>query len=71
MDLLRTVTAPSLSQLLVETNNTCVFDNEHLLQLHGTARGTVFSRTYANLSIEYHEAKLYTLAELNYNLDIR
>ena len=55
----------------VSRNNTCVFDNENLLQLHGTAMGTVFAPTYGNLSMEYHEIKLYDLIELNYNLDIR
>ena len=33
--------------------------------------GTVFAPTYANLSMGYHEIKLYDLIELNYNLDIR
>ena len=51
-------------------NNTCVFDNEYFLQLQGTAMGTVFAPTYANLSMAYHEIKLYDLIELNYNLHI-
>ena len=33
--------------------------------------GTVFTSTYAKLSMGYHEIKLYDLTELNYNLDIR
>ena len=33
--------------------------------------GTMFALIYANLSIGYHEIKLYDLIELNYNLDIR
>ena len=33
--------------------------------------GTVFAPTYANVSMGYHEIKLYDLVELNYNLDIR
>ena len=33
--------------------------------------GTVFAPTYANLSMGYHEIKLYDLTESNYNLDIR
>ena len=33
--------------------------------------GTVFAPTYANLSMGYHEIKLYDLIELNYNLDMR
>ena len=52
-------------------NNTCVFNDEYFLQLQGTAMGTVFAPTYANLSMGYHEIKLYDLIELNYNLDIR
>ena len=52
-------------------NNTCVFDNEYFLQLQGTAMGTVFAPTYVNLSMGYHEIRLYDLIELNHNLDIR
>ena len=55
----------------VSKNNTCVFDNEYFLQLHGTAVGTVLAPTYGNRSMGYHEIKLYDLIELNYNLDIR
>ena len=33
--------------------------------------GTVFAPTYANVTMVYHEIKLYDLIELNYNLDIR
>ena len=32
--------------------------------------GTVFAPTYANLSMGYHEIKVYDLTVLNYNLDI-
>ena len=52
-------------------NNTCVFDNEYFLQLQGTAMGTVFAPAYANLSMGYHEIRLYDLIELNYSVDIR
>ena len=52
-------------------NNTCVFGNEYFLQLQRTAIGTVPAPTYANLSVGYHEIKLYDLIELIYNLDIR
>ena len=52
-------------------SNTCVFDNEYFLQLQGTAMGTVFVPTYANLSMGCHKIKLYDLIEFNYNLDIR
>ena len=50
---------------------TCIFENEYFLQLQGTAMGTVFAPTYANLSMWYHKVKLYDVIELNYNLDIR
>ena len=46
-------------------NNICLFDNECFLQLHGTAMDTVFAPTYANLSMGYHEIKLYDLTESN------
>ena len=46
-------------------NNTCVFDNEYFLQLQGTAKGTVFAQTFANLIIGHHEIKLYDRIELN------
>ena len=45
-------------------NNTCVFHNEYFLQLQGTAMGTVFGPTYANLSMGYHEIKLYDLTDI-------
>ena len=32
---------------------------------------TVFAPTYANLSMGYHEIKLYDLIESNYNLNNR
>ena len=51
--------------------NTCFCDNEYFLQLQGTAMGTMFAPTYANLCMGYHEIKFYDLIELNYNLDIR
>ena len=55
----------------ISKNNTCVFDNGYFLQLQGTAIGTVFAPTYANLSMGYHDIKLYDLIELNYDLYIR
>ena len=52
-------------------NNTYVLDYEYFLQLQGTAMGTQFAQTYANLSMEYYDIKFYDLIELNYNLDNR
>ena len=42
-------------------NNSCVFDNEYLLHLQGTAMGTVFAPIYTNLSMGYHEIKLFMI----------
>ena len=52
-------------------NNNCVFDNEYFLQLQVTAISTGFAPTYANLSMGYHEIKLYDFNESNYNFQIR
>ena len=46
-------------------------DFKYFLQLQGTAVGTVFAPTYANLSMGSHEIKLYDLVESSSNLDIR
>ena len=35
------------------------FDSEFYLQIQGTAMGTVFAPTYANLTLEYHKVKVY------------
>ena len=52
-------------------NNTCAFDNKYLLQLQGTAMGTVFTPTCPNLTVGYHKIRLSDLIELNYNLDLK
>ena len=41
------------------------------MQLQVTAISTGFAPTYANLSMGYHEIKLYDFNESNYNLQIR
>ena len=35
-------------------SNTVTFDSEFYLQIKGTAMGTIFAPTYANLTIGYH-----------------
>ena len=35
-------------------NNIVTFDSEFYLQIKGTAMGTIFAPTYANLTIGYH-----------------
>ena len=56
---------------ILESIDFILKNNEYFLQLQGTAMGTVFAPTYANLSMGYHEIKLYDLIELNYSVDIR
>ena len=40
-------------------NNTLTFDSHFYLQIKGTAMGTTFAPTYANLTMGYHEIKVY------------
>ena len=56
---------------ILESIDFILKNNEYFLQLQGTAMGTVFAPTYANLSMGYHEIKLYDLIELNYSVYIR
>ena len=42
-------------------SNTLTFDSEFYLQIKGTAMGTIFAPTYANLTMGYHEIKVYSL----------
>ena len=43
-------------------NNTSTFDSEFYLQIKGTAMGTIFAPTIANLTMGYHEIKVYSLS---------
>ena len=42
-------------------NNTLTFDSEFYLQIKGTAMGTIFAPTIANLTMGYHEIKFYSI----------
>ena len=44
-------------------NNTLTFDSEFYLQMKGTTMGTIFAPTYtyANLAMEYHKIKNYSI----------
>ena len=42
-------------------NNALTFDSEFYLQTKGTATGTIFAPTYANLIMGYHQIKVYLL----------
>ena len=41
-------------------NNTLTFDSEFYLQIKGTKMGTIFAPTYADLTMGYHEIKVYS-----------
>ena len=43
-------------------NNTSTFDSEFYLKIKGTAMGTIFAPTIANLTMGYHEIKVYSLS---------
>lgn len=49
-------------------NNTMNFDSKFYLQIKGTAMGTIFAPTYANLTMGYHEVQLYSIIYQNYRL---
>ena len=49
-------------------NNTLIFDSEFYLQTKGTAMGTIFAPTYANLTKGYHEIKVYSIIRQTYGL---
>ena len=42
-------------------NITLTFDSEFYLQIKGTAMGTIFAPTIANLTMGYHEIKVYSI----------
>ena len=47
-------------------NNNMKFNNEFYNQIKGTAMGTIFAPTYAALSMEYFEVKLYSVWTFKY-----
>ena len=49
-------------------NNTLTFDSEFYLQIKGKAMGTIFAPTYANLTMGYHEIKVYSIIRQSYAL---
>ena len=49
-------------------NNSLTFDSMFLLQLKGTAMGTVFAPTYANLTMAYHKIQVYYVIKNTYSL---
>ena len=49
-------------------NNSLTFNSMLFLQLKGTAMGTVFAPTYANLTIAYHEIQVCFVIKNTYGL---
>ena len=42
-------------------SSTLTFDSEFFLQIKGAAMGTIFATTYVNLTMGYHEIKVYSI----------
>ena len=53
---------------IILKNNTLTFDSEFYLQIKGTAMVTIFVPTYANLTMGYHEIKVYSIIRQSYAL---
>ena len=54
-----------LSSNFILKNNTLTFDSKFYLQIKGTAMGTIFAPTYANLTMAYYEIKVYSIIHLS------
>ena len=59
----------NVNDLLLEITST--FGNKLFLRLQNNAITTIFVLTYAKISIEYHEIKLYDINIINYNHDLK
>ena len=55
------------SAVFILKNNPLTFDFMFFLQLKGTATGTVFAPTYANLAMTYHEIQVYFISKNTYS----
>ena len=53
---------------LILKNNSLFFDSMFFLQLKATAMSTVFTPTYANLTMPYHEIHVYFIIKNTSNL---
>ena len=49
-------------------NNTLTFDSKFYLKIKGTTMGTIFAPTYANITMGYHEIKVYSIIHQSYAL---
>ena len=52
-------------------NNNLNFDKEYFNQIKGTAMGTIFSPTYANLTMGFFELTFYDLCRDKFGEDFR
>ena len=50
------------------SNNSMTFDEMFYLEIQGTAMGTIFALTYATLSMDFHEIKLYAIIRSKFTL---
>ena len=53
---------------LILKSNTSTFDSKFYLQIKGTAMGTIFTLTYASLTMEYHGIKVCCMIRQRYAL---
>ena len=51
---------------IILENNNCTFNDEFYRQISGTAMGTIFSITYATLTMGYFEIHFYNIFELKW-----
>ena len=51
-------------------NNNLNFDNEYFNQIKGTAMGTIFAPTYANLTMRFFELTFYDLWKDRFREDL-
>ena len=64
-----TIYPSNVNDLLLEITST--FVNELFLRLQNNAISTIFVLTYAKISVECHEIKLYDIIIINYNHDLK
>ena len=61
----------SLNQQTLYLKQYVTFDFEFYIHIEGTAMGTIFARTYANLTMRYHGIEVYYIIRQSYALTVR
>ena len=56
---------------IILENNNCTFNNEFYRQISGTAMGTIFTPTYATLTMGYFEFHFYNICELKWGKEFQ